>query len=64
MESKVQYYEKKLKEMLSNDDFSKYLKDAPENLITYKELNNFKSMAELLEKEYRIYLKKKKEKRS
>ena len=51
-ESKVQYYDKKLKQMLSNDDFSTYLKDAPENLITYKELKNFKTMGELLEKEF------------
>ena len=50
MEAKVKYYERKLKEMLSNDDFNMYLPDAAENLITYKELRNFKTMGQLLEK--------------
>lgn len=51
-ESKIKYYENKLKHMMSNDDFSYYLPDAAENLITYKELKNFKTMGELLEKEF------------
>jgi hypothetical protein len=52
METKIRYYEKKLKEMLSNDDFNKYLPDAPENLITYKELKQYRKMGDLLEKEF------------
>lgn len=52
MEQKVKYYENKLKQMLSNDDFNKYLPDAPENLITYKELKKYKTMEQLLEKEF------------
>jgi hypothetical protein len=58
MEAKVEYYRKKLAQMMSNDDFEKYLPDARENLITYKELRNFKTMGELLEKkfDYKILL--------
>jgi hypothetical protein len=52
METKIKYYEGKLKQMLSNDDFNKYLPDAPENLITYKELKHFQKMGDLLEKEF------------
>jgi len=52
MEARVRYYERKLKEMLSNDDFNRYLPDAPENLITYKELKKYRTMGELLEKEF------------
>jgi hypothetical protein len=52
MELKVKYYENKLKEMLSNDSFNKYLPDAPDNLITYKELKKYKTMGQLLEKEF------------
>lgn len=59
MEQKVAYYQRKLKEMMSNADFEKYLPDASENLITYKELRKFKTMGELLEKpdfDYKILL--------
>lgn len=52
METKIKYYENKLKQMLSNDDFNKYLPDAPENLITYKELKKYRKMSDLLEKEF------------
>lgn len=58
MELKIKYYENKLKQMLSNDDFSKYLPDASENLITYKELKQYRTMRQLLEKpfDYKILL--------
>jgi len=52
MDAKIAYYERKLKEMLGNDDFNKYLPDARENLITYKELKKYKTMAQLLEKDF------------
>jgi len=52
MDAKVAYYQRKLKEMMGNDSFEKYLPDVRENLITYKELRNFKTMGQLLEKEF------------
>ena len=59
MEAKVAYYRDKLKQMLSNDDFNRYLPDAAENLITYKELKKYRTMGQLLEKpdfDYKILL--------
>jgi hypothetical protein len=59
MDAKIRYYGGKLKEMMGNDSFEKYLPDVRENLITYKELRKFKTMGQLLEKpnfDYKILL--------
>lgn len=60
MDTKIKYYENKLKQMLSNDDFHTYIKDPDlqDKIITYKELKNFNTISDLLPNnfDYKILL--------
>ena len=58
VEKKFEETKKKLAEMITNDDFTKYFTDAREKTLKYSDLADIKNIDELLpeEKDYRIIL--------